>query len=181
MFGKMVRWVAGLVLAAVVVVMVGVLLVPRAFGLAPYVVTSGSMRPTFDPGAVVLAKDVPKDELRVNDIITFQTPHGVTTHRVVQRYTAQGDTSEALYLKTQGDANKTRDKEPVDSRNVLGEVRFAVAGLGYVVDFVRTPLGLGLVAALFGLVAFTGGKRSEGTDDENSESPTERPKLEVVS
>lgn len=182
MFGKSVRWVAGLVLTAVVVVTVGVLLVPRAFGLAPYVVTSGSMRPTFDPGSVVLARDVPSDDLRVDDIITFQTPHGVTTHRIVQRYTTQSDGGEALYFKTQGDANQTRDREAVDCRNVLGEVRFAVGGLGYVVQLITTPAGIASLAALFGLVLFTGHKR-QGQRREGAEQDAEqkRPELEVVS
>jgi signal peptidase len=179
MFGKSVRWVAGLVLTAVVVVMVGVLLVPRALGLTPYVVTSGSMRPTFDPGAVVLAKEVPQAELRVGDIVTFQTPHDVTTHRIVQRYTAQGDTSEALYFKTQGDANEDRDAEPVDYRNVLGEVRFAVGGVGYIIQTMTTPIGIATLAVLFAVVLFTGNARRDDRDQDDAAEAESQ--LEVMS
>jgi signal peptidase I len=158
MFGKSVRWVATVALAAVVVVMVGVLLVPRAFGLTPYVITSGSMRPTFEPGAVVLTRDVPQSHLRVGDIITYRTSSSVTTHRVTHRVVVEDAAGQAVLLKTQGDANNARDTEPVDSRNVLGKVRFAVPVVGYVVQAMRTPAGIVVLVILLALACSGGGR-----------------------
>lgn len=161
MFARSVRWTAGLLLAAVVVVMVGVLLLPRAFGLTPYVVTSGSMRPTFEPGAVVLTKDVPAAELAAGDIVTFQTPVDVTTHRIVERRVVGEGAAAETTFETRGDANNASDTDRLDSRNVLGKVRYAVPGVGYLIELVRTPLGLGALVALFALAAFTGGSRRD--------------------
>lgn len=159
MVATSIRWAAGLLLAAVVVALAGVLLVPRVFGLTPYVVTSGSMRPTFEPGAVVLTASVPEAELAVGDIVTFQTADGPTTHRIVEREGGSGG-SGAVLLTTQGDANDGRDQEPVDTRNVLGEVRFAVPATGYLLEWVRTPVGAGTLAALLAVVVLTGGRRA---------------------
>jgi signal peptidase len=182
MFAKTVRWTAGLVLAVVAAAMVGTLLVPRAFGLTPYVVTSGSMRPSFDPGAVVLADDVADSTLQIGDVITFQTPDGVTTHRIVTCTTYTDATEPLLLLRTQGDANNAPDPEPVDARNVLGKVRVDVPAVGYLLERVREPVGIGSLLLLLGIVVFTGGgQRAERTEAEPEEGATTEPKAEALS
>jgi signal peptidase I len=71
-------------------------------------VLSGSMRPTFSPGDMIVVSPEPMSSLRVGDVITFMTPtagHPVETHRVVS---IAGPLDEPI-VQTRGDANNTID------------------------------------------------------------------------
>ena len=71
-------------------------------------VLSGSMRPTFAPGDLLVLRPEPISSVRVGQVITYAIPisdHHVESHRVVSvahrgRYTV---------VQTKGDANATRD------------------------------------------------------------------------
>jgi signal peptidase len=167
MFGKAIRWAAGVTLVSVSVVMLGVLVAPRLFGWTSYLVTSGSMSPTFDAGAVVVAAPVDPESLKVGDIVTYDISSGTTTHRIVERRVAHNPDATELAFTTRGDANEEADPSTLDPRNVVGKAKFAVPTLGYVVSIVRTPVGAGVIALL--LVAFLlGGRRG---DEEVGSSP----------
>lgn len=122
----------------VVVVSVGVLgaavLVPRLGGATPYTVLTGSMRPHYPPGTLVVARPVPVDDLRVGDVVTYQLRSGeptVVTHRVTAIGVAvDGET----VLRTRGDANRADDPAPVRAVQVRGRLWYAVPGLGRVVN-----------------------------------------------
>lgn len=66
-------------------------------GYRPYIVTSGSMRPSIEPGAVVLIKSVKNiEELQVGDVITFSHSGSTnTTHQIIairtQGYFQEGE------------------------------------------------------------------------------------------
>lgn len=139
------RRIATALLTALVVTFVTALLLPRAFGWSPYVVTSGSMEPSFGAGAVVLTEPIAHKTIEVDQVLTFRTRTGVTTHRVVD--VTERDATRTI-MNTQGDANNAPDTEPVDSRNVLGEVRLALPYLGYLLAAVRTPAGLVILISL---------------------------------
>jgi len=70
-------------------------------GLRPYVVRTGSMSPTIQPGDAVL--DVAaQTQPRPGEVITFRLPaDGFVTHRV---HAISGDV-----IRTKGDANRTAD------------------------------------------------------------------------
>ena len=68
------------------------------------------------------------------------------THRVV------GIQEGPLYFHTKGDANEDADPYLVPAQNVVGEVRFYVPLLGYVTDFIRSPLGFILLLGVPGLI-----------------------------
>ena len=59
------------------------LVIALTFGYRPLIVTSGSMRPSIEPGAVILVKLVDLDELKVGDVITFSRGGAYTTHQIV--------------------------------------------------------------------------------------------------
>ncbi|MCU1587511.1 MAG: signal peptidase [Frankiales bacterium] len=71
------------------------------------VVLTGSMRGTFDPGAVVFSRPVPVDSIKPGDVIVFTPPgHDVPyTHRVV---TVTGPANKRV-VTTKGDANRAPD------------------------------------------------------------------------
>lgn len=53
---------------------------------------------------------------------------------------------------TRGDANEDADPFIVPAENVVGKIWFHVPYLGYVIRFVKTPLGFLLTLCLPGLV-----------------------------
>ena len=86
----------------------------RAPGLGiyrPVTVLSGSMRPTFSPGDVVIDVPEPISAVRVGQVVSYHVPvgiHQVETHRVVS---ITGPASEPT-IQTRGDANNAQ--RPVD-------------------------------------------------------------------
>jgi signal peptidase len=130
------------------------LLAPRILGANLLVVLSQSMEPNIPMGSIVVSQPVAAaDEIEVGDAITFQAlgPNGepaLITHRVVE---VLGDGIE-IRLRTQGDAVEDPDMSLVSASNLVGRVWFNLPLVGYLIAFIRTPVGyltiVGLPAAL---------------------------------
>ncbi len=101
-------------------------------------VLSGSMEPNIHTGSVVVVKSV--KDYKIGDVITFgpytktQTP---TTHRV-KDIKVQG--GQEIYI-TKGDANDSPDNKEITKKDIIGKVWLSVPLFGYVVSFVRKPIG----------------------------------------
>lgn len=87
----------------------------------------------------------------MGDVIAFNVPSpydGVaqspTVHRVVEKLTENGET----YFKTRGDNNPDEDPWSVPAGNVIGKYAGKVPYIGLVVLFLKSPLGLALIAIL---------------------------------
>ena len=81
---------------------------PGVLGLQRYVIVGESMTGTIAKGAIIYAKVVPVDELKVGDIITF-VPPGYTapvTHRIKD---ISIGTDGSQVFQTKGDFNKVAD------------------------------------------------------------------------
>ncbi|PSJ94312.1 signal peptidase I [Brevibacillus fortis] len=105
------------------------------FGSEIMVVLSGSMAPTFDTGSIVAVKPVNFGDIKQGDIVTFKNEDDLTiTHRVVE-VTGQG-------LITRGDANNGNDTMPVTQDRLIGQVEFYVPLLGYLIEFIRSKVGM---------------------------------------
>lgn len=147
--------VLGLVVLVVVVAPFVVYAAPGVIGAdASYVVLSGSMEPTISAGDVVIVGDVAPEAVAPGDVITFRREGESvpTTHRVV----SVTSTTEGIAFTTKGDANEEADPGPVTPDRLVGRVTLVVPVIGYVVQFVDTPLGFGLLVALpFGLLVVT--------------------------
>ena len=104
------RAVSGLLLLLTVAV-AAVYLVPKLLGYDLYVITTGSMAGTADPGALVVSERVPAGELAVGDVITFVPPAGSgVDHLVTHRITGIApDGSGSRSFTTRGDANASTD------------------------------------------------------------------------
>lgn len=108
------------------------IVVPAAVGGMPLSVLTGSMRPTYPPGTLVVITPASPEEIGVGDVITFQIESGkpaVATHRVIARSTDSG-TGEVRFT-TQGDANNTPDPEQVQPAQIRGKVWYAIPYLGW--------------------------------------------------
>jgi signal peptidase len=117
---------------------------PKIFGYASAIVTSGSMEPEISVDDLVIIKSQ-EQGYKVGEIITYKHGNSFVTHRIV-------DISEENYI-AQGDANNTPD-DPVASENVIGKVVGKIEGIGKVLGWFQTPVGIAvaliiLLALLF--------------------------------
>ena len=104
-------------------------------------VYTGSMEPAIPVGSVVVIKPVDPESLREGDIICFELSGPTSiTHRIIN-VTEEG-------FITKGDANEDPDTWIVKKENVIGKAIFTIPYLGYLVHFVRTPLGFILLIVL---------------------------------
>ena len=119
-------------------------LIPIAGGYQIRIVESGSMAPTIPMGSALVLRAA--DAYEVGDIVTFQRidDEEVTTHRIIEEEIVSG---EVIYTM-QGDANNVADQRTVKEREIVGKVRAHIPFLGFVLDFVRQPLGFILIIGL---------------------------------
>lgn len=103
------RWITN-VAATAAFGLAALFLIPGLLGFERYVITGGSMSGTFERGSLVFEREVPVNELKVGDIITYLPPtdSGITelvTHRIdSMEVTEQGPS-----FRTRGDANASAD------------------------------------------------------------------------
>jgi len=102
-------------------------------------VLSPSMEPTIPVGGVVAIKPADPYTLKAGDIICFNLSNyqPLVTHRIIN-VTGEG-------FITKGDANDDIDPWMVKRENVVGKVSFTIPYLGYVGNFVQTPIGFALL------------------------------------
>ncbi|MBA7711203.1 Signal peptidase I W [subsurface metagenome] len=143
---KVFGWLATLLLVAVILACIGIIIVPH-FGWHLDIIYGGSMEPAMKLGSLAVIQPVDPQDVKVGDAITYRSgaeSTTVTTHRVVQ--VVQGEDS--LVFRTQGDANEDPDPYAVPAENVVGRVWISVPYVGYVMDYIRTPLGFGLLIGI---------------------------------
>ena len=119
---------------------IGALVVGPMLGLYRTVtVLSGSMRPTFSPGDMIVVSPEPMRSLQVGDVITFMIPtagHPVETHRVV----SITGSSEDPIVQTRGDANNTIDPWHAELHGgTVWRYRFRLPGFAYPLLALRSP------------------------------------------
>lgn len=132
------------IIIIILVLVAGILFVPRLFGYENFAVISGSMEPNMPVGSIVYSHLEDFNNIKVDDVISFKVnSETMVTHRVVE--INQDDQS----FITKGDANDVNDAEPVNYSQVIGVVHFCIPILGYIAMYLRTPLG---IAAIFGIV-----------------------------
>jgi len=129
-----------------VVVLIALLFIVSTFPIAGnykvLTVVSGSMEPSIKIGSVVAV--MPKSDYKIGDIITFL--HGPKTeppitHRIYDIKVVGG---QPVYI-TKGDANKSPDIDGTAKKDIEGKVLFSVPYLGYLVNFIKNPLGFILI------------------------------------
>jgi len=110
------------------------------------IVQSGSMEPAIKTGAVVMVN--PIDSYRIGDVITFKKSERAITHRINDIEVIEGEP----YYITKGDANNSPDSERVSSEEIIGKVLFDIPYIGYLINFMQTPLGFALIIIIPALV-----------------------------
>jgi signal peptidase I len=177
-------WAQRALLALALILFLALGVLPRLGLYRPVTVLSGSMRPTFSPGDMVVVVPEPVSAVRVGQVISYRVPvgiHQVETHRVVR--ILQGGAHPVV--QTQGDANNWPD--PWTAKLEGGTAWRMVAvipRLGYLVNALRSRslqvLAIFVVPALLALLVLceiwgVGGGASEGEGESEGRAARVRP------
>lgn len=105
-------------------------------------VITGSMKPEIQPGSLILIKKINDPaNLKINDIITFQSPRNrnlLITHRIVDIK----KTDSNLHFITKGDANSASDAREIDANHILGKYqKNTIPYIGFLLEFTKTKMG----------------------------------------
>lgn len=142
-FLKVYHFLLCLITAALLLI-VSVSVLPRIFGIKPYIVLSGSMEPAIQTGsmAYINGKTDPY-AIHTGDIITYKLADNTVTHRVVDETLTS--------VITKGDANEENDFSPVLRSAILGKYLFSIPYLGYLYSYISTPYLFPVLVSLFGV------------------------------
>jgi signal peptidase I len=131
-------WAQRALLALGLIFLLTIAVLPRLGLYRPVTVLSGSMRPTFSPGDMVIDTPEPVSSVSVRQVISYQVPtgiHQVETHRIVK--ILQGGAHPVV--QTQGDANNWSDPWTAKlGGNTAWRMRAVIPSLGYVVNWLRS-------------------------------------------
>ncbi|WP_232716114.1 signal peptidase I [Gordonia metallireducens] len=171
--------ISWLLLIGAVAILCATILIPKIAGAQPYTVLTGSMKPDYPPGTLIVVKPRPADEIGVGDVVTYQIRSGspeVITHRVIEvTENPQGE----LRFVTQGDNNGLADAEPVRPVQVRGTLWYSVPYIGWVNNWFtgqrRTVLIFAAAGALFvyGGWQFIADRRQKSDVSDSDAAPTD--------
>jgi len=114
-------------------------------GPAGYTIVSGeSMSPTFASGDLVVTME---QSYAVGDVVVYEIPRGETGEGVHILHRIVGGTPRAGFV-VRGDAKDAHDPWRPTSNDVVGSVSLRLPHVGDVLLFLRTGLGLALLAGL---------------------------------
>ncbi len=150
---RLAGWALTASMVAAVLGLAALFVAPRALGVQPLIVLTGSMEPTLPTGGIAYMRPVadasrtnatpevdpnwtPTAPIQAGDIITFRVPRDprlTISHRVI----AVLEDDRGRRFQTQGDNSGHPDAQPVLASSVVGTVVFAVPRLGYVADWLR--------------------------------------------
>jgi signal peptidase len=103
------------------------------FGFQYVVILTDSMKPSINPGDLVVTRPVNPGELHVGDVILYKVRLGNATYRITHRIVAvKTDPSGGHYFVTKGDNRKYPDPWRVYPEQVLGKVVLVVHTVGLV-------------------------------------------------
>ncbi len=147
-----------------------VVCIPILFKYNPLVVLTGSMEPTFKVGSIIYYKKVDLEELKVGDIITFNTKdNNFVSHRIVS--------IENGIIETKGDKNNVPDPNKVRFEDVKGkDANICIPYAGHYVKFINENLTLSVIIAVVILVSefiFSNTELFDKNKKERSESNEE--------
>jgi signal peptidase I len=142
--------------------------------LAIQPVLSGSMRPTFSPGALVITRSIPTSSIRPGDIILFIPPGD--TSQYAHRVTSVSGAADRPVITTKGDANPAPDGWHAQIvASSVPQVVGSIPGLGRIIVAVEQSGARLFLLAAAGLVFSV-----LGTKSILGSAPTCEPSREVV-
>lgn len=123
-------------------IVIVIFLVPKLFGIKPYIVVSGSMEDAIKTGSVAYVNTkVPAKEIKIGDVIAFNIGSKQVTHRVIEIHDDNSFT-------TKGDANKVVDANRVKFANYSGKTVFSIPYIGYGLAMIQTKIGYSILIGI---------------------------------
>lgn len=175
------RWLVTSLMVVLTVSFLGLAAAVLTLHLSVQPVLSGSMRPTFAPGAAIVTRTVAVNRVRPGDIIVITPPgwSASVAHRVVTVAQIEGHT----VVTTKGDANPVKDPwhAQLDGRSVP-EVIGSVPGLGWIINGVEHQWLKAILIGLLGLMLSVGGTRAilRGSGEREAHPPGQHPTHEPL-
>lgn len=111
---------------------------PDFFGYKSFVIVSGSMEPTIKKGDAIFVKQVPEEEIKNNDIISFTIGNTNVTHRIIEITEEKG----IKKYTTKGDNNNTEDKEKITYQQIEGKYQLKINQFGVVTQILKSKITL---------------------------------------
>lgn len=121
---------------------------PSFFGIKTYVIISGSMKPDYNIGDVVVAKNTNANSLKEGDVISFRQGQIIVTHRIIKV-----ENSNKLVFKTKGDNNNAEDSGEVTANLIEGKVLFKVPWIGNIALFFRGKIAIIVLLITYYIIA----------------------------
>lgn len=103
------------------------------FGFKPVYVITGSMEPTIKTDAVIIAKKIDYEDVKVDDIIVYKIEDKMITHRVIEK-TDDG-------IRTKGDNNNVQDAYTLKEENIRAKVVLIMNFTAKLIPKMRTTEG----------------------------------------
>lgn len=142
---------ASAALMVVMLVAAGLAVTSRVMGLRALVENSDSMYPAIATGDLLLSRDIPAEQARIGDVVTFPDPD-FGGQSITHRVTGVRRDGEILVFTTLGDANPAPEQWTVVTGSIIGRTEAVLPGLGRIVEPLRRPL---IAAALNGVLVTT--------------------------
>ena len=124
--------------------------IPSIFGIKTFVIVSKSMEPTIMTGDAIFTKEPQKDNIKINDVISFHDKQDINTHRIINILTENGVTK---YI-TKGDNNKNPDKDKVTFDKIEGVYLFKLVGFGKIANIIKSKTTLIVLLLFLILISF---------------------------
>ncbi len=129
---------------------------PDFFGFKSFVIVSGSMEPTILKGDAILVREVPEEDIKINDIISFVQDGTNVTHRIIAVTEEDG----VKKYTTKGDNNNAEDREKITYEQIEGKYQFKINQFGIVVNLIKSKFTLILLILII-ILMYTHNRRSE--------------------
>ncbi len=133
---------------------------PDFFGFKSFVIVSGSMEPTILKGDAILVREVPEEDIKINDIVSFIQDGTNVTHRIVAVTEEDG----VKKYTTKGDNNNAEDREKITYEQIEGKYQFKINQFGVVVNLIKSKLTLILLVLII-ILMYNHNRRSEQKRD----------------
>ncbi|RDD54114.1 MAG: signal peptidase I [Candidatus Korarchaeota archaeon NZ13-K] len=150
-----VREIASLLAVLIIFLVIFQVIIPQVSGVpTPFtVVTSGSMRPTLEPGDLVIVVGCDPYQLAEGDIIVFRVPwsENMVVHRIVR--IVRSPAGPMFYTK--GDNNAIADPGYRTPSDIYGKVVFRVPLVGFFLEFFQLlPVKVAIIGLIVGYIIY---------------------------
>lgn len=137
---------------------------PDFFGYKSFVIVSGSMEPAIKKGDAIIVKEVPEEEIKANDIISFMQGQTNVTHRIIDITIENG----VRKYKTKGDNNNSEDKEKITYEQIEGKYQLKINQFGVVTNILKSKITL-MILILIIIVMYVYKSRMENKRQKRKE------------